>query len=85
MFMAISLFMAPMLMYSQEVRSFCAHYGNVQVPLAEEEEVHHYSVPPCSTTADRTIRPETTALRGPGGDEQAYLPFHGDVPHLPPW
>lgn len=83
--MAAALFAAPVLMYSQQVRSFCAHYGNMSVPLAEEEEVHHYNVPPCPVTSDRALRPETTARRGPVCDERAYLAFHGDVPHLPPW
>lgn len=83
--MAISLVFAPLLMYSKEVRTFCAEYGNMPVPLAEEEEVHHFH--PCQTDTPKghSKCPELKGQKGPHSEENPHRSTHGDVPHLPPW
>lgn len=80
------LWMLPQMTYScVAAQAPVDEFGSRPAPPAEEEEVRHYNVLVCPDTTERTLRPETSATPGPGDDEQAHLPVHGDVPHLPPW
>ena len=83
--MALCLVFAPLLMYSKEVRTFCAEHGNMPVPMAEEEEVHHFH--PCQTDSPsgHANYPEPRDRKGPRSEQHPDPSDHGDVPHLPPW
>lgn len=81
---AMTVFFAPTLSYSPEVRTFCEEYGSMPIPLLEEESDSFSVIHPVNNDCAPGFL-EHLAVVMPVWDENARCSFLGDVPHLPPW